>query len=453
MTERKRRRKRIGLILALAVLLGIGGVFAVKTLQLRRLPEWMRQTQLENHQVGTMRRIVRVRKNQAIAVAYPHLDHTEIDRQIEAAVQAQIQAFERENQGIQQFSALYADYESCDLNGVGASVQISFERRGAVNGKTAQSWTFDLKKDRALGFLDLFSEAGLKHLVFLTEQRMEAGMTEEAAATAEQLLRQNRAQLYLSEEEVRVLFPPSTLQEQDDEVQARIPMEKMIGYLDEQIRHQLGLQAQGRIVDPNRPMVALTYDDGPNRQVTPRILDALKEVEGAATFFVLGSRAVNHQDLLQRMVEEGSEIGNHTFGHIDLTRQNASQILDQLDACWQVMEEMGLTIPQRLLRPTFGAYNDFLRATAPYPLILWSVDTRDWAHQNVDRSVRMVQQTVQDGDIILMHDMYEQTAEASEQIIRWLSDQGFQLVTVSELFEARGILLKPGEIYRCAYPS
>ena len=236
-------------------------------------------------------------------------------------------------------------------------------------------------------------------------------------------------------------------------MQARIPMEKMIGYLDEQTRHQLGLQAQGRIVDPNRPMVALTYDDGPSRQVTPRILDALKEVEGAATFFVLGSRAVNHQDLLQRMVEEDSEIGNHTFGHVDLTRQNASQILDQLDACWQVMEEMGLTIPQRLLRPTFGAYNDFLRATAPYPLILWSVDTRDWAHQNVDRSVRMVQQTVQDGDIILMHDMYEQTAEASEQIIRWLSDQGFQLVTVSELFEARGILLKPGEIYRCAYPS
>lgn len=454
--NRRNGFKIVCLVLVLSILGSIAGMSLWRHKEKSRLPGFMKETIEENHRIGRMRQKIKASRSQAVAVYYPHFGKAQIDDEIEQTVDEVITRFEMENEGVQGFTTLYADYESYNLNDRYGSVQISFEKQGAVNLKEVRAWTFDLKEDRMIRFRDLFPEEALEHLAFLTRSFLSSLLQTDTPPDFEvsgELLKQDKAELFLNEDELRVYLPAKSLDEsQKEELIAVIPMNKLINYLQHDVRNLLGLEAVGRVVDPNRPMVALTYDDGPNRQVTPRILDALQAHDGAATFFILGSRVAAHQDIVLRMIEEGSELGNHTFGHVDLTKQSAQEILDQMAATWEAIEEVGsLDKQEKLVRPTYGAYNDMLRKTSPYPLILWSIDTRDWAHQNADRSVAEVQNHVQDGDIILMHDMYDPTAEASERVIEWLSDRGYQLVTVSELFEARGIVLEPGKIYHSAY--
>jgi peptidoglycan/xylan/chitin deacetylase (PgdA/CDA1 family) len=202
-----------------------------------------------------------------------------------------------------------------------------------------------------------------------------------------------------------------------------------------------------RDIDPNKPMVALTYDDGPNKKTTTPILDALKEHGGVATFFILGNRVSNNSGLLIRMLEEGSEIGNHSYSHKELTKLSYNELMEQITNTQQAVIEVTGYEP-RLLRPTYGSFNDRLKADANMPLILWSIDTLDWKSRNTKAITDHVLKNVSDGDIILMHDLYDSTVEASQILIPKLIDMGYQLVTVSELFEIKGTTLVNGQVYR-----
>lgn len=205
------------------------------------------------------------------------------------------------------------------------------------------------------------------------------------------------------------------------------------------------------VIDPSKPMVAITYDDGPHQTVTPAILDTLERYNAHATFFMIGDRISHHTNIIKRMVMLGCELGNHTFGHQDLSQMSKDEMNRQLqssvNALAVVVESDFLP---RVVRPPFGNTDKQLEETCPYPMVVWSIDTRDWSHQNVNRSVEEVMSQVQDGDIILMHDMYEATAEATEIIVQKLTEEGYQLLTVSEMFEAKGIELQPGHVYHHA---
>ena len=194
---------------------------------------------------------------------------------------------------------------------------------------------------------------------------------------------------------------------------------------DEEIRAKKTMAQHDTSVDPEKPMVALTYDDGPYTPVTGRILESLKAVGGRATFFVVGSRI------------DGCEIGNHTYGHVVLTKTDNENALRELAKNDEVIFDT-VGIKPSVVRPPCGCYNDFIRQNEKRPLVLWTIDTRDWSHQNKDRTVNTVLSSVKDGDIILMHDLFVPTAEASEILIPELVNRGFQPVTVSELIYYRG---------------
>lgn len=201
-----------------------------------------------------------------------------------------------------------------------------------------------------------------------------------------------------------------------------------------------------RDIDPNKPMIALTFDDGPNKNTTIPILDALKEYDGAATFFVLGNRVSNNVDILERMLKEGSEIGNHSYNHKELTKLSSEELMEQIINTQDAVID-STNIEPKLMRPTYGSYDDKLKTTVEMPLILWSVDTLDWKSRDSKKVTQHVLENVKDGDIILMHDIYDSTAEAVKSLVPELIDMGYQLVTVSELFEAKGEILEDGEIY------
>lgn len=200
-----------------------------------------------------------------------------------------------------------------------------------------------------------------------------------------------------------------------------------------------------RKIDLNGKMVALTYDDGPS-QYTSAILDTLGQYGSVATFFVLGQRVSDFSDTIKRTYEMGCEIGNHTYSHQILTRVGVSSIQDQIASTNAAVQAVTGVSPV-VMRPPGGGYNEMVKSTVGMPLILWSIDTLDWKTRNAHSTQAAVLDHVKDGDIVLMHDLYSQTAEASKIIIPELVHRGYQLVTISELADCRGGMLN-GMVYR-----
>lgn len=189
-------------------------------------------------------------------------------------------------------------------------------------------------------------------------------------------------------------------------------------------------------IDPNKPMVALTWDDGP-AEATSVILDALEAVGGKGTFFVVGQRVGYYVDNVKRAAALGCEIGNHTWEHAYLDSLSAEQIQSQIKRTNDKVEEVTGVRPT-VMRPTGGRVDDTVKANVGMPMILWSIDTLDWKTRDADSTIDAVLDHVQDGDIILMHDLYDATAKAAQTIIPELVKRGYQLVTVSEMAEYRG---------------
>lgn len=207
-------------------------------------------------------------------------------------------------------------------------------------------------------------------------------------------------------------------------------------------------------IDPDKPMVALTYDDGPAKEVTPRILELLKENGGKATFFMVGTQVEKSMDIVRQMSEQGCEVANHTYNHTMMNRIDPVELRRQLELTNQVVSD-ACGISPILMRPCGGARTAAgMEAVGAIsmPAVMWSVDTLDWKTRDAASTIQAVRENVKDGDIVLMHDLYSTTADASEVIIPELTAQGYQLVTVSELASYRGGML-PGATYYGFWPE
>ncbi len=203
-------------------------------------------------------------------------------------------------------------------------------------------------------------------------------------------------------------------------------------------------------VDPNKPMVALTYDDGPNSKTTNRILDALEKVGGRATFFIVGERLDRFSSCIEREYSLGCEIANHTYNHVMFDSVDSETVRTQINKTNIQVRDMTGKKPA-LARAPGGYAGQNPKEDVGMPLIHWSLDTLDWSSRNADKVVAEIKDNVKDGDIILMHDLYSSTAEATEEILPWLIAEGYQIVTVSEMMAVKGIRMEPGEVYYHAH--
>ncbi len=207
-----------------------------------------------------------------------------------------------------------------------------------------------------------------------------------------------------------------------------------------------------RCIDPNQPMVALTYDDGPGGKSEARILDCLEKYNCSATFFYQGYRMNKFGYNAKRAAELGCDIGNHSWNHPVFSGLSKKQMKSQLDKTNKKIEKVTGITPQ-LFRPPYGDYNGKVTSVAKsrgMSEVLWTVDTRDWESRDYRQIVKNIKKSKHlDGKIILMHSIYDDTAKATEQIVPWLDKYGFQMVTISELVEFKtGKGLKPGKVYR-----
>lgn len=200
-----------------------------------------------------------------------------------------------------------------------------------------------------------------------------------------------------------------------------------------------------RKINNGKKLIALTFDDGPNYN-TSKIIDVLNKYDIKATFFVLGNRAINNKDILKKMVDSGMEIGNHTYNHLLLTKYDEDKIRSEIEDTSDVIYSATNKRPN-LLRPSYGSVNNKIKKVANMPIIIWDIDTLDWKYHNSKRITSRVVNKVRDGDIILMHDIYSASLNALGNIIPILKDNGYEFVTVNELFYYKGISLENGKVY------
>lgn len=196
-----------------------------------------------------------------------------------------------------------------------------------------------------------------------------------------------------------------------------------------------------------RPQIALTFDDGPSR-ATNRVLDVLEKTGAKATFFVVGERVADYGPELRRAAAGGFQIGNHTWHHEYISKIPEAELRDVLvrtnDA---IREACGVT--PTVMRPPGAFWSDDALAVLGdmgLPAIFWSVDPRDWKTRDAQSTIDYVLDNAKEGDIVLMHDLYQPTADAAEVIVPELISRGYELVTVNELARSRGGL-QPGERY------
>lgn len=207
----------------------------------------------------------------------------------------------------------------------------------------------------------------------------------------------------------------------------------------------LGIPVRG---DSGEKYVAITFDDGPSGPYTQRLLEGLEARRVKATFLLCGYRLKESPKISQSIFDAGHEIGLHGYSHKNMGKMTCAQ------AAKEIKETMAL-LPRGckpvFLRPPGGACGDGVAAAAKnagLALLLWSVDPRDWATHDAVAVEAAVVDTVQDGDIILLHDMCDCSVDAALAIIDKLQAQGFRFVTVSEMAAIRNIKPKPGKIYR-----
>jgi len=195
--------------------------------------------------------------------------------------------------------------------------------------------------------------------------------------------------------------------------------------------------------DGTTKFIAFTFDDGPNPSITPRLLDLLERHNIPATFFVIGNLVTRYTQIVARMIQEGHVVGNHSWSHANMARMSSGSIINDIARTNNAIQA-ATGAPPTLMRPPFGATSATLQRTATMPLILWSIDTRDWQNRNANTIYNIVIREAKSGSIVLFHDIYHETLVAVERLIPVLKNAGFVFVTVPEML---GSPLENGKIY------
>ena len=194
---------------------------------------------------------------------------------------------------------------------------------------------------------------------------------------------------------------------------------------------------------------ALTFDDGPSGVNTPKVLDSLMETGATATFFVIGNRVMDYAFLVQREHDEGHAVASHNWHHGNVTKSTTAALQAMPAKVNKVMIDV-IGIPPRYDRVPGGRYPAMVKAKVGWSYIQWSLDTYDWRGISSKEVMRKIRKRLTDGDIILCHDIKKNTPESTRQIVRYLEEQGYMLLTIDELFAKDGVVLQPNTVYyRC----
>ena len=194
-----------------------------------------------------------------------------------------------------------------------------------------------------------------------------------------------------------------------------------------------------------RKRIALSFDDGPRAETTPKVLEILKKYNAHATFYIVGSHIEGNEALVQQVVAEGHELGDHSYSHPQLTKKTADEVYKEVHTTSDLIAKATGGLRPMSLRPPYGAFDKMVAEQAGIAIVNWSIDSYDWKYRDAAKTIERVKETAHNGGILLMHDIHEESVEALPTIIEYLQGEGYELVTVTELMADQP--LQPNHVY------
>ncbi len=350
---------------------------------------------------------VKYSKNGAYAVEMPQTK-TAVDTEIEAFYNGEIDAFEAVMQAGDTLFISYRSYSATE--GLG-SIEVFCQKTLAGESiETKRVFHYDKSGQNPMN-----DELRRAALVIAKAQHILSGGDDSESA----LLQFDNSALFFKKDGLEI-------------GSQTVSYASIKSYLPESVVEVIATDTK-RMVDPSKKLVAITYDDGPCKY-TNDLLDIFEQYDSVATFFEAGQLLYSQPEALKRMDSQGHEVASHTWSHKDLAKCTDAEIKNQLDKTDdKLMEIIGKKAT--LMRPPYGSVSKRVREVCDKPMIGWSVDTLDWQSRNADKVIAKVKgEDDLEGDVILMHSLYPSTVEATRVIVPWLIENGYQLVTVSELF-------------------
>ena len=386
--------------------------------------------------------IILKENNLAIGINYPTTNIKKLDLEIKKQVDSIYDDFIKEYGLDNNNSELNIDYSYNITNE--RYINIVLEKYISNSNKLISklyTYVFDVKQNRFLTLKDLINEKDLKYISsyvqkeLLSKYKDSIGINELNNILSPDYKNYNL--FTFNDQKLYLYFDFTSFK---DIVDVEIPLEN----INLKIPIEMGTTVQNtvkvkkvknKVIDPNKKMIALTFDDGPSKY-TDKIIDLLNKYDASGTFFILGNKVEMYKETLIKMVEQGSEIGNHSYNHKWLIKLNKNDFINQVNQTQSILKStIGYT--PTLLRPTYGSVNDEIKNNTTLDIVLWNIDTLDWKLKNYKDIANRVIGKVDDGDIVLMHDIHEKTLKALEIILPKLKEEKYQFVTVSELKKAQ----------------
>lgn len=347
---------------------------------------------------------------------------------------------------------LVIDYEDGETEGL---LSVLFYIETEVDGKKetkTSKWIYNKRKSEVVDAEGLFTApayryiAGQVNALQATEghESEETGETETNGFTG---TREEFSSYLLTAEGAKFYY------EKDGERnEILIPYLEIYAYMEVTINGTVWAD-HIRDLDPEKPMIALTFDDGPHYQQTPRLLEILEKYDVKSTFFILGDRVTwgeSNETALKAVYDAGHEVGSHTYTHAHLKTLSAEEITEEVtktrDVIYSVIGEYPVFV-----RPPYGQYDEKVQKNAYAPLVNWHIDSEDWKSKDTDTIVEHVLAEARDGMIVLMHDIHWFTVDAVERIIPELQARGYQIVTVRELLYHHDVEIENGTVYHSSF--
>lgn len=384
----------------------------------------------ENKQDNNIETNIEESRQYVISATYPKTNIKKLDNEVENFVLSQIKLFKNKSKEIKYLidrDELNIDYDYYTVNDRYINITIKlyiYHSLESIEEYYVQTYYFDKISNHFYNVLDIFSNENdllskVNNMLISNNKSMINNLGELTYSFDNDYLI-----IYLIENNITTYkIPLSSI---------KLNIEIINNDKEKDIEPVI---KNDKIIDPKLPVVALTFDDGPSRY-TKDIIDTLKSNNVNATFFVLGNKIEIYKDIISESIKNGNEIGNHSYNHKWLSKLSTNELLDQINKTQDILKETVNYTPT-CFRPTYGSVNNRIRKSINLSITLWTIDTKDWKINSVDRIVERAIKDIEDGDIILMHDIFQRSSEALKKIIPKLKEQGYQFVTISELEEVK----------------
>lgn len=390
--------------------------------------------------------IIENNSNILVGINYPVTGNKKLDHIIKKEVKKNYNSFKNEYENfnsLNEKSELNIDYK---FNKVSNYYVVSIytyinSSKLVVAKEVTKTYVYDIKKNHILSLKDVLPKEDINYLTNYTKDKLikENKRCINTNKTKKLLKPEYKTfeKFTFDQNYLYVYLDPNQIDHNCNTIKIKIPLEYLnpkIDIYEESVKTvNTKVKVPTKVLDPNKKFIALTFDDGPSIY-TKKIIDILKKNNCNATFFVLGNKVEIYQNILRKSLKNGNEIGNHSYSHKWLIKLNEEQLKEQIYKTQDIIKETTGYTPT-LLRPTYGSVNNNIKSLTDFKLVLWNVDTLDWKYKSVDRIINRAVKNAKDGNVILMHDIHLRTVKAVEKIIPILKEQGFELVTISEMEE------------------